>query len=344
MGHTTHHAIVVTSYDERDINAARDAAMGIGLSVTPVVESPVNGYHTFLVVPDGSKTGWADSDQCDAERAGFKTWLRGCRFEDGSSPFSWVEVEYSSDDQSALVASHEWQDQQEQEDQDVTIPKPISDAIDNFEGKAIDHWMHDHYGTDRATFDAKRQLVTEARAALEAAILAALAEPLGAATVQPAAPDSLPSPETRLPSSRMCGSREHQAPLSIDEVPKELRHLGLPAAAALMRGAAIQPAPVEPPTDAEVEAWEREARKVDLSVSTDCPGELYEMRGSHLAKGLALMRRARATGSLERLRERVQNSLAANRRNVMRGTATDAEEDCLRMVRDWIDEERGAGR
>ena len=57
--------------------------------------------------------------------------------------------------------------------------------------------------------------------------------------------------------------------------------------------AAIQQ--VEPPTDAEVEAWVREARKVDLSVCTDCPGELYELRGEHLAKGLALMRRARAT-------------------------------------------------
>ena len=33
-------------------------------------------------------------------------------------------------------------------------------------------------------------------------------------TIQPAAPDSLPSPETRPPSGRMCGRREHQAPLS----------------------------------------------------------------------------------------------------------------------------------
>lgn len=57
--------------------------------------------------------------------------------------------------------------------------------------------------------------------------------------------------------------------------------------------------PVEPTTDAEVEAWEREARKADLSVCTDCPGELYELRGEHLAKGIDLMRRARATGSLE---------------------------------------------
>lgn len=76
-----------------------------------------------------------------------------------------------------------------------------------------------------------------------------------------------------------------------------------PARAALEAAilAAIQPAPVEPPTDAEVEAWER-------------------------------------------MRERVQKALDANRSNPMIGTAVCAEEDCLRMVRGWIDEERGAGR
>lgn len=52
----------------------------------------------------------------------------------------------------------------------MTLPKAISDAIDAYGNKAVDHWMHDHYGTDRATFDAKRQLVTDARAALERAI------------------------------------------------------------------------------------------------------------------------------------------------------------------------------
>lgn len=41
-----------------------------------------------------------------------------------------------------------------------------------------------------------------------------------AATSAFAAPDSLPSPETRPPSGRMCGSREHQAPLTDDEIAK----------------------------------------------------------------------------------------------------------------------------
>ena len=67
MGHVTHHAIVVTSFDERDINAARDTAISIlGLSVSPIVESPVNGYHTFLV-GDPQPIGYTDDPSVVAE-------------------------------------------------------------------------------------------------------------------------------------------------------------------------------------------------------------------------------------------------------------------------------------
>lgn len=105
----------------------------------------------------------------------------------------------------------------------------------------------------------------------------------------------------------------------------------------------IQPAPAEPPSDAEVEAWEREARKVDLSVCSECPGELYEIRGDHLAKGLAIMRRARATGSLERLRERVEAEVAKIR-NALSCERNFGMAKALDEVLGWIDEERGAGR
>lgn len=123
----------------------------------------------------------------------------------------------------------------------MTLPKPISDAIDNFESKAVDHWMHDHYGTDRATFDAKRRLVTDARAALEAAILA---------------------------------------------------H--------------IQPAPVEPPTDAEVEAWaeqfkdhcQPEGFAEDGKWVRSDSDQAHSRYERVLDSGLALMRRARSTDAL----------------------------------------------
>jgi hypothetical protein len=101
------------------------------------------------------------------------------------------------------------------------LTKAISDAIDEYRNKL------------RGGF--RPEFVDYARAALERAIADHVAEQVRAATIQTAAPDSLPSPETRSPSGRMCGSREHRAPLSIDDVPPELRHLGLPTASVLMR-------------------------------------------------------------------------------------------------------------
>ncbi len=170
----------------------------------------------------------------------------------------------------------------------MTLPKNITDAIDNFEGKSLDHWMHDHYGTDRAMFDAKRQLVTDARAALEAAI-----------------------------------------------------------------AAAVQP--VEPPTDAEVEAWGNRMHDAMLTMdhSWGLPDdEACKPFGVHeqhaavrrcITEAVALMRRARATGSLERLRERVQKAQAEIEANA-KNFDTMATAGYGLQVLKWIDEERGAGR
>lgn len=72
-------------------------------------------------------------------------------------------------------------------------------------------------------------------------------------------------------------------------------------------------------------------------------GHRCELTYGYFQKAIkALADHGTQTGSLERLRERVQKALDANRSNPMIGTAVCAEEDCLRMVRDWIDEERGA--
>lgn len=109
MGHIVHHAIVVTSYEEGRTRKAREKAHELGCEVTNYVESKINGYVTFLVCPDGSKTGWADSDAGDLRRDAFIDWLKTQRFEDGSSPFSWCEVEYGSDNEEAFVTRHEWQ-------------------------------------------------------------------------------------------------------------------------------------------------------------------------------------------------------------------------------------------
>lgn len=102
MGHVRHHAIVVTSWDERRIREAHKRAP----NPTQPVESTVNGYWTFLVAPDGSKSGWGESDTGDEERAKFKAWLREREQEDAG--LEWVEVEYGLDDGAARVSDSRW--------------------------------------------------------------------------------------------------------------------------------------------------------------------------------------------------------------------------------------------
>lgn len=100
MGYIIHHAIVVTTYDDR-IEALREKAVEIFEAndpradgwiarVTPVAASGVNGYGSFLVAPDGSKAGWEHSAAGDDARTRLIEVLReaGCDF---------VEIAYGGD-------------------------------------------------------------------------------------------------------------------------------------------------------------------------------------------------------------------------------------------------------
>lgn len=108
MGYIRHHAIVVTGHDEwahdstlPTIHEARDAAVDAGcVAVTDVAVSPVNGYASFLVAPDGSKESWKESDEGDTARGQFIEWLR--RRGDGGY-YDWVEVVLGADDAEALI-------------------------------------------------------------------------------------------------------------------------------------------------------------------------------------------------------------------------------------------------
>ncbi len=94
MGWIRHHAIVVTASfsDMEKLQAAADGCFGTGRCV--VGSGGHNGYRTLLVPPDGSKEGWGPSDDGDEARNRFVEWLGAQAYDDGSSPYSWVEVEY----------------------------------------------------------------------------------------------------------------------------------------------------------------------------------------------------------------------------------------------------------
>lgn len=93
MGYIRHHAIIVTAFDRERLEPAHARAVKVfgAAQVTQILVAPVNGYATFFVGPDGSKEGWAASDEGDEKRAEFIAWMR--KHPKGYY-FDWAEVQY----------------------------------------------------------------------------------------------------------------------------------------------------------------------------------------------------------------------------------------------------------
>lgn len=110
MGYIRHHAIIVTSWDEKAASRAHKKATALGCQVSPMAVSRVNADRSFCVFPDGSKEGWHDSNDGDERRDALVAWLQKNEFvyDDGSSPFAWVEVAYGNDDAKAEVTRDAW--------------------------------------------------------------------------------------------------------------------------------------------------------------------------------------------------------------------------------------------
>jgi len=98
LGYIRHHSILVTGFIESDTVKAHLKAIDIfGGLVSEINNMSTNHYYSFVVFPDGSKEGWEESEKGDANRAAFKAWLEQQRFEDHSSPYAWVEVQYGDE-------------------------------------------------------------------------------------------------------------------------------------------------------------------------------------------------------------------------------------------------------
>lgn len=100
MGYIKHDAIILTAWDEERMAKIHAKAQETGLPVSEIVKSPVNGYRSFFIAPDGSKEGWDASDEGDRRRETFKHWLRA----NPELYCEWVQVSYSSDSNKALIA------------------------------------------------------------------------------------------------------------------------------------------------------------------------------------------------------------------------------------------------
>lgn len=103
MGVIQHHAVVATTWNRGEVDRIRkwidaipprsamfgDAGrrrlfiFGEGIS---------NEYYTVVMIPDGSKEGWPESDSCNELREEFIRELERNKESDGSTAWHWVEV------------------------------------------------------------------------------------------------------------------------------------------------------------------------------------------------------------------------------------------------------------
>lgn len=103
MGWIRHHGIVVTSWNRELLEKAHAVAKQTLPGVTNIVDGVVNSYGTFLVGPDGSKEGGADSDLGDSRRDAFIKWLDAQAYDDGSNALAWLEYAHDTDGETAEV-------------------------------------------------------------------------------------------------------------------------------------------------------------------------------------------------------------------------------------------------
>ncbi len=95
MGYIRHHMIVVTGWDEERVAAAHVKAREIFPTVSPVLQSELNGYESFFIPPDGSKEGCDASHEGGRRRNDFMSWCEA-QYEPGYLDV--VELLYGGDD------------------------------------------------------------------------------------------------------------------------------------------------------------------------------------------------------------------------------------------------------
>lgn len=120
MGYYRHHAIVVTDMTFRripgapmvqPIDRAHAKAVELGMTVTPLVSSPLNGFESFMIAPDGSKEGWHDSDKGDAAREAWVAWLKG-----SGEYIDWAIVAFGGDDRDLACVIDNSRNEKEEEE------------------------------------------------------------------------------------------------------------------------------------------------------------------------------------------------------------------------------------
>lgn len=105
MGAENNNAVLATTWNDKAVARIKewiDAQPAEWRSLFAVVAAISNGKTTVVLCPDGSKEGWETSDVGDDLRRRFIAELAGDDYEDGSSPWEWVEIGYGEYGQKIL--------------------------------------------------------------------------------------------------------------------------------------------------------------------------------------------------------------------------------------------------
>lgn len=109
MGRIKHNAIIVTCGQDI-VSIVWDKANEVFESkVTNIVSGVSNDYFSFLIVPDGSKEGWNNSDKWDSKRDYYFKWLEEYELTDSNlkgiigTYVDCIEVYFGGDDEIAHI-------------------------------------------------------------------------------------------------------------------------------------------------------------------------------------------------------------------------------------------------
>ena len=94
MGVMVHHAIVATTCDPQVANDFQGWLNQQNNQLVTRAKAWTNGYISFAVLPDGSKEDWPESYDGDEFRDQVINRLERDKYDDGSSPWDWVEVSF----------------------------------------------------------------------------------------------------------------------------------------------------------------------------------------------------------------------------------------------------------
>lgn len=98
MSHVQHKSMSVTSFNKKMLKKCRKKFKQIGLDVTKIYDSQVNGYHNFFVIPRGSKAGWPEEANYLECLNNAEEIIKGFAYEDNSNCLEYTISTYGQNE------------------------------------------------------------------------------------------------------------------------------------------------------------------------------------------------------------------------------------------------------